>query len=76
MGEISSKFAKVLLSSLVFAKFSLATSLFYSIIRSVAKNFSSKHLFADVISVHNGNTKHARAIEFDYTNLLAMLYVF
>ena len=26
-----------------------------------------------VISVHNGNMKDARAIEFDYTNLLAKL---
>ena len=30
-------------------------------------------MFADVISVHNRNMKHTRAIEFDYTNLLAML---
>ena len=30
-------------------------------------------LLADVMSVHNRNRKHARAIEFDYTNLLAML---
>ena len=30
-------------------------------------------MFADVMSVHNRNMKHARAIEFDYTNLLAML---
>ena len=37
------------------------------------ENFLSTHLFADVISVHNGNMKHARAIEFDYTNLLATL---
>ena len=27
---------------------------------------------ADVISVHNGNMKHALATEFDYRNLLAM----
>ena len=33
----------------------------------------SRDLFADVMSVHNRNMKHARAIEFDYTNLLAML---
>ena len=33
----------------------------------------SRHLFADVINVRNGNMKHARATEFDYTNLLAML---
>ena len=32
----------------------------------------SRHLFADVISVHKGNMKHARAIEFDYTNLPAI----
>ena len=36
-------------------------------------NVFSRHLFADVISVHNGNMKHALATEFDYTNLLAML---
>ena len=32
---------------------------------------------ADVMSVHNRNMKHARAIEFDYTNLLCYkpLYV-
>ena len=28
---------------------------------------------ADVMSVDNRNMKHARAIEFDYTNLLDML---
>ena len=33
----------------------------------------SRGMFADVMSVHNRNMKHARAIEFDYTNLLAML---
>ena len=43
--------------------------LFYNIFNA----FFSRHLFADVISVHNRNMKHARAIEFDYTNLLAML---
>ena len=37
------------------------------------KIFFSRHLFADIISVHNGNMKHAPTIEFDYTNLLAML---
>ena len=37
------------------------------------KLFFSLHLFADVISVHKGNMKHARAIEFDYTNLIGML---
>ena len=30
-------------------------------------------LFADVMSVHNRNMKHAHAIEFDSTYLLAML---
>ena len=35
--------------------------------------FFSKDLFADVMSVHNRNMKHARTIEFDYTNLLTML---
>ena len=30
-------------------------------------------VFADVMSVHKRNMKHARTIEFDYTNLLAML---
>ena len=33
----------------------------------------SSHLFADVISAHNGNMKHAHASEFDYMNLLSML---
>ena len=37
------------------------------------KFFFSRDLFADVMSVHNRNMKHARAIKFDYTNLLAML---
>ena len=35
--------------------------------------FSRGVLFADVMSVHNRNMKHARAIEFDYTNLLAVI---
>ena len=35
--------------------------------------FLSRDLFADVMNVHNRNMKHARAIEFDYANLLAML---
>ena len=35
--------------------------------------FFSMDLFANVMSVHNGNMKHVRAIEFDQTNLLAML---
>ena len=33
----------------------------------------SRDLFADVMSVHDRNMKHARATEFDETNLLAML---
>ena len=37
------------------------------------KIFFSRDLFADVMSLHNKNMKHARAIEFDWTNLLAML---
>ena len=40
------------------------------------KFFFSRHLFADVNSVQNGNIKHACAIEFDYTNLLAILAIF
>ena len=36
-------------------------------------SFFSRHLFADVIRLHNENMKQARAIEFNYTNLLAML---
>ena len=35
--------------------------------------FFSRDLFADVMSVHNRNMKHAQAIELDQTNLLAML---
>ena len=35
--------------------------------------FFSRDLFADVMSVHNRNMKHAQAIELDWTNLLAML---
>ena len=41
--------------------------------RGVRKFFFLRDLFADVMSVHNRNMKHARAIEFDRTNLLAML---
>ena len=37
------------------------------------KIFFSRDLFADVMSVHNRNMKHAGAIEFDWTNLLAVL---
>ena len=32
-----------------------------------------ENLFADVMSVHNRNMKHASAIELDEKNLLAML---
>ena len=35
--------------------------------------FFSRDLFAGLMSVHNRNMKHVRAIEFDQTNLLAML---
>ena len=35
--------------------------------------FFLRDLFADIMSMHNRNMKHARAIEFDYKNLLAML---
>ena len=35
--------------------------------------FFSRDLFSDVMSVHYRDMKHARAIEFDRTNLLAML---
>ena len=37
------------------------------------KFFFSRYMFADVMSVHNRDMKHARAIEFDKTNFLAML---
>ena len=37
------------------------------------KFFFLRDLFADVMSVHNRNMKHAHAIEFNLTNLLAML---
>ena len=47
--------------------------LFYNIFNSMEKFLFSRDLFADVMSVHNRNMKHARAIEFDYTNLLTML---
>ena len=46
--------------------------LFYNIFNLI-ESFFSRDLFADVMSVHNRNMKHTRAIEFDYTNLLAML---
>ena len=46
--------------------------LFYNIFNPM-EIFFSRDLFADVMSVQNRNMKHARAIEFDQTNLLAML---
>ena len=46
--------------------------LFYNHFQPYGK-FLSKDLFADVVRVHNRNMKHARATEFDQTNLLAML---
>ena len=46
--------------------------LFYNIFNPM-ENFFSRDMFADVMSVHNRDMKHARAIEFDHTNLLAML---
>ena len=45
--------------------------LFYNILNSMENCL--RDLFADIMSVHNRNMKHAHAIEFDYTNLLAML---
>ena len=47
--------------------------LLYNIFNPLENFFFSINLFADVMSVHNRNIKHARAIEFDSTNLLAML---
>ena len=46
--------------------------LFYNIFNPM-ETFFSRDMFADVMSVHNRNMKHAREIEFDETNLLAML---
>ena len=48
------------------------TQLFYNMFNPM-EVFFSRNLFADVMSVYNRNMKHAHAIEFDYTNLLAML---
>ena len=47
--------------------------LFDNIFNPMENFFFSRDLFADVMSVHNRNMKHARAIEFDLTNLPAML---
>ena len=38
--------------------------LFYNII-NLMENFFLRDMFADVMSVHNRNMKHDRAIEFD-----------
>ena len=46
--------------------------LFYNIFNPM-ETFFSRDMFVDVMSVHNRNMKHAREIEFDETNLLAML---
>ena len=46
--------------------------LFYNIFNPMDIFFPPRGIFF-VISVHNRYVKHARAIEFDYTNLLAML---
>ena len=48
--------------------------LFYNMFNTVENCFFSRDLFADVMSVHNRNMKHSRTIEFDNTNLLAMLF--
>ena len=32
--------------------------------------FFLRDLFADIMSMHNRNMKHARAIEFDYKNMI------
>ena len=47
--------------------------LFYNIFNPIKHFFFLRDLFADVMSVYNKNMKYARAIEFDYTNLLVML---
>ena len=46
--------------------------LFYNIFNPT-EFFFSRDLCADAMSVHNTNMKHSCTIEFDYTNLLAML---
>ena len=46
----------------------------YNIFNLMEIFFLKGLLFANIMSVHNRNMKHALAIiEFDYTNLLAML---
>ena len=73
-GSSSSAGLPVAMFSLIFC-WSFPTFFIANCRRTVTRgeNFFSKYLFADVISVHNGNMKHATAIEFDYTNLPAML---
>ena len=39
--------------------------LFYNIFNPMENVFFSRDLFADGMSVHNGNMKHTRAFEFD-----------
>ena len=48
--------------------------LFYNIFNPMENCFFLRDLFADIMSMHNGNMKHTHTIEFDYTNLLAMLW--
>ena len=48
--------------------------LFYNIFNPM-EIFFSRDLFSDVMNAHNRIMKHARAIEFDYTNLLAIILV-
>ena len=48
--------------------------LFYNIFNPMENCFFSRDLIADIMSVHSGNMKPTHAIEFDYTNLLAMLW--
>ena len=57
--------------------FSLVLTSFF-VVKSQSKKlhrkfFFLRDLFADVMSMHNRNMKHAHAIEFNLTNLLAML---
>ena len=39
------------------------------------KIFFLRDLFADVMSMHNRNMKHTHAMEFDWTNLLAIIII-
>ena len=49
--------------------------LFYNIFNPMEIFFSRGICFSDVMNAHNRIMKHARAIEFDYTNLLAIILV-